>query len=548
MQLAKDSGLLNVGTTVISGGYNPGNIDPAILAYAQGLQGSGAPPAAPPPSAAVPPQPLQNYSAADIAAANAQTQAPISQAPLQVPPGMRGHGAPASHYRTVDETPLEEPSAASAQAPAAPAPATGPLQAPQPQSLIQPMRVLPAREVRAVSPATEKLYNAAETQKGQAAEHGEAADIGANEAGANAIEGYSKTLASQQSAMEKAEAERRVRYDTTRDEYENIRDEAARGEVKPEQVSWMGHIGMALGALGAGLAHTPNFAMEMIHKKINDDIAAQRANIENKNRAADRSRMGLVEMRERFGDERTAEAAERARQIEQAKAAGDVLVARAQSPQLSAKWEEAKAGLTEDQAKLHNQMFPWAKPQVVGGAAQKPLENVFMNVDGQRYQARDPESRKKLTASAADVQDLENKVRDYMVTLKGITAADRTAAHMGYTTDAMSRAQAAHVAVTSSTRHAQDDGVMKMSEVPWLGRSIVSPESFTGDPEAQGQLAIKQIHDQHNALMRTEDALPVTQQFVQNPQTGQLAPRNPYTGDTVKPQAPPASSLIREMK
>lgn len=420
-------------------------------------------------------------------------------------------------------------------------------QQPPPQPLITPMVTRPAHEVRAVSPGTEALFNQGIQQQQAANEAGSQADIAANEAGAQATEAQGKVSAALAEESQRAEADRRRRYDETNAEYQQVADRAARGEIQPKQIGMMGRIGIALGALGASVTHTPNFALENIHKQIDEQLAADRTNLENKNRAADRKENDLARLRDRFGDERQAEAAYRALKLQEAKATGDALVARAQSPVLAAKWQAVKAGATTDQAKLHNMMFPWQQASVVGGQAQKPLENVFMNVDGQRYQARDADSRKRLAISAANVQDITSQAQDYQKMLQAVGTGDRLAYKTGYTTEAMARAQGAYNAFQGSLRKAKDDGVWKKGEVEMLAQTLTPPEHFSGDPVSQSQLAIKQANDAHSHTMVAEDALPVQQQFVQNPQTGQLAPRNPYTGGTVKPQAPPASRLIREI-
>src|SRR6185437_10154338 len=65
--------------------------------------------------------------------------------------------------------------------------------------------------------------------------------------------------------------------------------------------------------------------------------------------------------------ERVADAAERARQLEEAKATGDVMVARSQSPMLAAKWAGVRAGIEAEQAAQHAQMEKWIPATATGG-------------------------------------------------------------------------------------------------------------------------------------------------------------------------------------
>lgn len=59
---------------------------------------------------------------------------------------------------------------------------------------------------------------------------------------------------------------------------QGIADDIARNPLRKQDVGLSGVIGMALGAFGASLAGTPNFAMQIVNKRIDDDLAIQKAN------------------------------------------------------------------------------------------------------------------------------------------------------------------------------------------------------------------------------------------------------------------------------
>lgn len=465
-----------------------------------------------------------------------------------LPPVMRGGAAPTPSYADAQRS----AQAAGVVPPPKPEAEAAPAGAPMMQSppgdtqpgMMMPARMLPAREVRAVSPETERQMAEAGRHKYEAAMLGQASEVGANEMQAKALEHISDTLGDQSDAMRMAEEARRREYEPEMAEYKRMQREAASGKIERPNVGFMATLGAALGAFGATVGHAPNFAQEAINKQIDDSLATQRANLENKHRAVAEKGNELAEMRARFGDDRRADDAYRARKLEEAKATGDAMTARAQSPMISAKWEGIKAGIEQEQAELHAKMFPWMQAQMVGGMAPKQLENVFMAPDGQRYQARDPESRKKLAGAAITYQNVKSQIADYSAALSRLGTLDKLTGKLGVNTDAMSRAQTAYNHLMSGIRQAQDDGVWKKSETEMLANTLTPPDHFTGDAKGQMTVALKQARDAWENTMRTEDALPVQQGFALTPQ-GQIAPRAAYTGETVAPQRAPASAFIK---
>ena len=79
--------------------------------------------------------------------------------------------------------------------------------------------------------------------------------------------------------------------------------------------NWILGLSAALGALGAGLARTPNFAMEFINARIADDVRSQEAEINVKGRDADNQLAGLTRA---LGDLKLAKTSYRQLKLEEA--------------------------------------------------------------------------------------------------------------------------------------------------------------------------------------------------------------------------------------
>jgi hypothetical protein len=229
--------------------------------------------------------------------------------------------------------------------------------------------VIPAHEGTNATAKTEHLYDKAEEDKQRAADLERKANEDVNEAQRNASLHTAGVIAAQNNEAEFAERKRARAYDAQQADYEKIQNEANEGKITAKHAGFMGIIGSALGAFGASINHTPNFAAEAINKRIDDDLATQRDNLANKRAGAAAARSKLGELRERYGDERAAEAAYRARELEQAKATGDVMVAQAKSPLFAAKWADQRAAITQEQAKIQDTIHPLVQAKAVGGTA-----------------------------------------------------------------------------------------------------------------------------------------------------------------------------------
>jgi hypothetical protein len=109
----------------------------------------------------------------------------------------------------------------------------------------------------------------------------------------------------------------------------------------------MASIAVALGALGAGMAKTPNWAFQIIQKRIDNDIAAQRATLEGK-RGAISARSGLLgELRAKMGDIDSAENAYRAYMQRQLAQQVGILGASAASVDMQGRAAQLESALNE---------------------------------------------------------------------------------------------------------------------------------------------------------------------------------------------------------
>lgn len=245
-------------------------------------------------------------------------------------------------------------------------------------------RTVPAHEVSTISPTAQGKFDAAGTEKRAAAEESGQAEIGANQAQAGALEGVAANMDRLNAEAASKEDARRKAFEDQAADVKKLRDEAAAG--KPDYDRWwkdrgtggrvVGAIAQALGAAGASLGHTQNFAMEIINRQIDADIMQQRDAITQKGERAKGAAEDLRVMRERFGDERAADAALKAQELEKYKLRGQAMVQQAQSPMLKAKWDGVMADIDQEQAKLYAHTHQWFQAATVGGGPSSAVSDV----------------------------------------------------------------------------------------------------------------------------------------------------------------------------
>lgn len=126
-------------------------------------------------------------------------------------------------------------------------------------------------------------------------------------------------------------------------------------------------LAMAMGGYAAGLRGGPNMAAQIIEDGINRDIDAQKHEISKKQGLLEEHDKGYGQKLQQFGDERVAEAAERADKYSAAKALAESHIADAKTDEQRANGEKLAAHFDGLIAKEDRVINKWQPPQVVGG-------------------------------------------------------------------------------------------------------------------------------------------------------------------------------------
>ena len=142
------------------------------------------------------------------------------------------------------------------------------------------------------------------------------ASVDARLANQQAQQFYAKRTAdlqAQQDAQKKQMWEAQAARDKAQDTYEQAQKVATEAKVDPDKTfgpGFGGHliagIAAALGAFGAALTHTPNFALEIIKNRVQESLDAQKAEMNSKHKTADNAYSRLLAA---TGDERSADSA-----------------------------------------------------------------------------------------------------------------------------------------------------------------------------------------------------------------------------------------------
>ncbi len=175
---------------------------------------------------------------------------------------------------------------------------------------------------------------------------------------------YNEQLQTKAAELERAQNEEKVvREQLAKDEQiaAQAREEYGGAKIDPNRVyhgtaGTIRRIGEALaagfGAFGAALAKTPNFALEIINKNIDDDIAAQRQEIATKK---DQANNAMADLQRRGLTLSQSEALTRSMQSEHIQGQLDLLKLDASDAETNAQIDATKAALTEQQLKFKEQ-------------------------------------------------------------------------------------------------------------------------------------------------------------------------------------------------
>lgn len=226
--------------------------------------------------------------------------------------------------------------------------------------------------------------------------------------------------------------------------------------------------------------------------------------------------------------------------VEALKHEADALAAKADSRLALSAAEEVKAELSEHQAQVgvakqtdKVKMNKWVPQQTVGGGAggAKDKGLVFQGPDGQFYQARNEDSRKKLAEGSANLQDFNSAVNEYESALKKLGVTDKIAGKAGWTTQDAQPAVTAYGKLQDAARKAANMGTPQAAELAIMAQRIPPPDQFSGDPASSLGVLRAGARATFNSAMRAESPLPVMESV------GAAGPVKAYTGQHYAPPA-----------
>lgn len=295
-------------------------------------------------------------------------------------------------------------------------------------------------------------------------------------------------------------------------------------------------LGAALSGFVAGVKGGPNHYLEMMQHRIDQDILAQRHAIENKRTSLADAKGIYAEAYRITGDYDKAGELSRGYLAQALKGKVAQWTAGAQSLQAQAGRDAVVAHLEHQgvREKIADERRVPAGLAGGGGIPAKKADDIFVGADGQKYIARNGESRKKLTEATTIYKELQGALADYTSALKQVGATDKFGNKIGWSTQTMSRAQSAYNRALAIERKAQHDGIWKASEQTLLETTLTPPGNFSGDAEGQARLADKAAARAYMDTMRAEDPVPVQTA----PNAPGLAPRAAYTGEEYARQKP----------
>lgn len=230
--------------------------------------------------------------------------------------------------------------------------------------------------------------------------------------------------------------------------------------------------------------------------------------------------------------------------MEALKSEADSLASKADSRLALAAADEVKADLSEHQAQVgiarateKVKMNKWTPAQTVGGGAggSKDKGLVFQGPDGQLYQARNEESRKKLAESSGSFQDFNNAIDEYERALKKVGTGDKVLGKAGWITEDAQPAVTAYGKLQDAARKMGNFGTPQAAELALMAQRIPPPDQISGDPQSSFNVLRAGARQTFTSTMRAESPLPVVESV------GAAGPVKAYTGQHYSPPATPQS-------
>jgi hypothetical protein len=316
------------------------------------------------------------------------------------------------------------------------------------------------------------------------------ADAGAKAAAEKAsyLDTMGKELQRQQLENQKHEQERQSYVQQQMQKYNQMSEEVRTAKIDPNHY-WadkstgdriMAGIGIMLGALSQGMTGAKeNPGLVVIQNAINRDIDAQKANLSQKNTTLNQQGSLLSMARERFHDERTAEAAARAMALDNAKMKLDQIAARYDSPILQANAKKMSAELDAQKQQLMMSIQTQLTQQAAlhqlssGGGGQvnpemlpkEAKERVVTLPGGKQALAADPETARK-------VRDFTSKDEAFQKDLDDLIGFAKK--HQGTTLDRaiVNKGKSMAANLQNKYRNLEDMGVFKESEAEFMKNLI----------------------------------------------------------------------------
>lgn len=351
--------------------------------------------------------------------------------------------------------------------------------------------------------------------------------------------------------LERAERERQDRETLRQDElaakeakYGALISEVNDGKIDPSRAANdMNPARKALFIIGAALSGFANrggrnVALDAIDAEINRDIDAQKEALSGKRAAAAMQSTMLGQMRSRFGDERSAEAATRAAMYEKYKIDIDDLAAQRASQEKRDEADLLKAGIDQKKAAAEMQLF---RPTPTGPAPKMSKDESETYVPAAGGFAKDKETATKLNAMAEGTANLDALVNEARAIRKEQGLLGRSASKVGglvgYTTDARARLEEIDGQMTLGIKDAKD--LKQISESDAVLIQKLKPVLTNVGPSTDVQLDAFQNHTQQQLqrAFRTHGIKQAETGYVRDAQ-GNLVPANRYTGTNLAPRAP----------
>jgi len=303
-------------------------------------------------------------------------------------------------------------------------------------------------------------------------------------------------------------------------------------------------IGAGLGALGASLTNTPNYALQMIQGAMADDMQAQQANLSNKRASADSA---LKRAMSATGDLDSAKNIVRLQQLQVAQNQIDSYAKMDLADEQKAKLMEIHDGLKaqildtrgrmmQDRAIKDMQLRPMVGGGVVGGGATEgPGQALtFSGPDGRDYAAASADEKKILAAKSTSAQDISNLVGN----IEAVTKQSGWRSSMQARAQLSSYFEQLWLAAKDGT-----NGMNSENDAKVLQRAIGDPFALLEDGTKVAKRFAQLRNAQFQTAVKTYKAEPVQSGYTVNRATGAAKPAARYTG-----QSPDAGTVPGSFK